>query len=90
MVWAFLACLLVAGTKYFTSQRLRNLLEKIQKDQQDTEELREALSQVADKENLLKSQNENLTARITALQNIIVNIEKALIKSKDGQSPPSS
>ena len=90
MIWAFLACLLVAVTKYFTSQRLRNLLEKIQKDQQDTEELREVLSQAADKENLLKSQNENLTSRITALQNIIVNIEKALIKSKDGQSPPSS
>ncbi len=90
MIWAFLATLLAAITKYYTSRRLRNLLDKIQKDHQDAEELRKVLGQTAEKENLLKSQTENLTTRIAALQNIIVTLENALRKSKGSQPPSTS
>ena len=54
MLWTILTGLLVALTKYLTSLRLRNLRDKIQKDQKDASSLKQQLFDVSEKEELLK------------------------------------
>jgi len=76
VVWAILSFLIVVATKYITSIRLRSLREKIQKDQQDANELRRVLSQASEKEGELKAENEELQAKVTALRNIILTLER--------------
>lgn len=77
-VWAALAFLVVAVTKYLTSMRLRNLQARIQKDQNEADELKQVLNQTSEKENLLKTETENLQAKTMALSNIVINLERSL------------
>ena len=76
ILWAFLAFLVVALTKYMTSLRLRNLQERIHKDQQDANELKRQLTLVAEKESQLKAEIEVVQAKLTALNNINTNLER--------------
>ena len=88
MLWALLAFLVVATTKYLTSLRLRKLSEQIFKDRQTTEELRTVLSQVAEKESILKTQTEELVNKVTVLNNIVSTLERAVPRSEN--SDPST
>ena len=54
MIWAVLTFILVGLTKYLTSLRLRNLRDKVQSDQRDADDLRKQLSEVVEKETVLK------------------------------------
>ena len=73
ILWAFLAFLVVAFTKYMTSLRLRNLRERIQRDQQDANELKRQLTLTSEKEDQLKAEIEVVRAKLTALDNINTN-----------------
>lgn len=83
MLWALLAFLVVATTKYLTSLRLRKLSEQIVKDRQTTEELRTVLSQVAEKESILKTQTEELVNKVTVLNNIVSTLERSVQRSEN-------
>ena len=76
ILWAFLAFLVVAFTKYMTSLRLRNLRERIQRDQQDANELKRQLTLTSEKEDQLKAEIEVVRAKLTALDNINTNLER--------------
>lgn len=82
MIWSLLAFTIVAATKYLTSLRLRNLRERIHRDQRDAEELKRTLDQAAEKESDLKTQTEQFVTKATALQNIVANLEHSLQKSR--------
>ena len=77
-VWVILGFLVVAATKYLCSLRLRNLADKMQRDQQDTSELRYQLVQAEEREHQLKSETERLQAKLTALRNVVGNLERSL------------
>ena len=81
MIWSLLAFTIVAATKYLTALRLRNLKEKIHRDQRTAEDLKRELTQVAEKESDLKTQTEQLVSKATALQNIVSNLERSLHKT---------
>ena len=85
IIWAFFAFLVVAITKYLSSLRLRGLREKMQKDQQDANELRGVLNQASEKEDQLITETGVLQAKLTALRNINMNIERSLQKNKTTQ-----
>ena len=87
-IWAALAFLVVAVTKYLTSMRLRNLQARIQKDQHEADELKQVLNQTSEKENLLRAEIENLQTKTMALSNIVVNLERSLQNAR--QSPSLS
>ena len=64
MIWAILTFILVALTKYLTSLRLRslrlrNLRDKVQRDQRAADDLRKQLSEVAEKETVLRMRQKN-------------------------------
>ena len=86
ILWAIFCFIVVAVTKYLTSLRLRTLKERIEKDQQDAAELRRVLSQASEKEGQLKSEYEGIEKKLTALRNIIVNLERSHQRSKPLQS----
>lgn len=91
MIWSLLAFTIVAATKYLTSLRLRNLRERIHRDQRDAEELKRTLDQAAEKETELKTQTDQLVSKATALQNIVSNLERSLQKSRsEGQKTDTS
>ncbi|MFC1526719.1 hypothetical protein ACFL6X_07920 [Candidatus Latescibacterota bacterium] len=77
-VWVVLGFLLVATTKYLCSLRLRNLAEKMQRDQQDTSELRYQLVQAEEREHQLKSETDRLQAKLAAMRSVVANLEKSL------------
>ena len=78
MFWAVLTFILVGLTKYLTSLRLRNLRDKVQSDQRDADDLRKQLSEVVEKETVLKDETEKLMSKANTLHNIVVNLERAL------------
>ena len=78
MFWAVLTFILVGLTKYLTSLRLRNLRDKVQSDQRDADDLRKQLSEVVEKETVLKDETEKLMSKASTLHNIVVNLERAL------------
>ena len=90
--WAVLSFLVVAVTKYLTSVRLRRLRERIHKDQEDANELKRMLSTVSEKEGQVKAENEELHAKLTAMRNINVNLERTMnrLKGQQGQAPAES
>ena len=82
MIWAVLTFILVGLTKYLTSLRLRNLRDKVQSDQRDADDLRKQLSEVIEKETVLKDETEKLMSKANTLHNIVVNIERALERAE--------
>ena len=82
MIWAVLTFILVGLTKYLTSLRLRNLRDKVQSDQRDADDLRKQLSEVVEKETVLKDETEKLMGKANTLHNIVVNIERALERAE--------
>ena len=86
-VWAALAFLVVAVTKYLTSMRLRNLQARIQKDQNEADELKQVLNQSSEKENLLRTEIETLQAKTMALSNIVINLERSLQNARQSSDP---
>ena len=78
MIWAVLTFILVGLTKYLTSLRLRNLRDKVQSDQRDADDLRKQLSEVVEKETVLKDETEKLMGKANTLHNTLVNIERDL------------
>ena len=81
MIWAILTFILVALTKYLTSLRLRNLREKVQRDQRAADDLRKQLSEVAEKETVLKDEKEKLMGNTSTMLNIVSNLERLLEKA---------
>jgi hypothetical protein len=81
MLWAILAFVIVAATKYRTSLRLRTLRERMQQDQRATDDLRRKLGQVAQNEDVLRAQTGALVAKVTALHNVVQNLERKLSKA---------
>ena len=82
MIWAVLTFILVGLTKYLTSLRLRNLRDKVQSDQRDADDLRKQLSEVVEKETVLKDETEKLMGKANTLHNIVVNIERSLERAE--------
>jgi len=82
MIWAVLTFIVVGLTKYLTSLRLRNLRDKVQSDQRDADDLRKQLSEVVEKETVLKDETEKLMGKANTLHNIVVNIERSLERAE--------
>ena len=82
MIWAVLTFVLVGLTKYLASLRLRNLRDKVQSDQRDADDLRKQLSEVVEKETVLKDETEKLMGKANTLHNIVVNIERSLERAE--------
>ncbi len=82
MIWAALTFILVGLTKYLTSLRLRNLRDKVQSDQRDADDLRKQLSEVVEKETVLKDETEKLMGKANTLHNIVVNLERSLERAE--------
>jgi len=80
MIWTILTCLLVALTKYLTSVRLRNLRDKIQKDQKDASDLKRLLFEASEKEELWDSERNQLIAKVASLHAVLGNLERSLNK----------
>ncbi len=81
MIWSILTFILVALTKYLTSLRLRNLRDKVQRDQRVADDLRKQLTEVAEKESTLKDETEQLMGKASTLHNIVSNLERSLEKA---------
>ncbi|MFA6108902.1 MAG: hypothetical protein WDA75_09035 [Candidatus Latescibacterota bacterium] len=88
VIWAALAFVLVAVTKYVTALRLRRLRDRLQQDQSAADELRQVLLQAAEKESVLQAQAEALVQKSTTLQAIIANLERSL--HRPGESRPAT
>ena len=82
MIWAALTFILVGLTKYLTSLRLLNLRDKVQSDQRDADDLRKQLSEVVEKETILKDETEKFMGKANTLHNIVVNIERSLERAE--------
>tara|TARA_Y100000588_G_scaffold354753_1_gene409304 strand:- start:457 stop:711 length:255 start_codon:yes stop_codon:yes gene_type:complete len=82
MIWAVLTFILIGLTKYLTSLRLRNLRDKVQSDQRDADDLRKQLSEVVEKETVLKDETEKLMGKANTLHNIVVNLERSLERAE--------
>jgi predicted nucleic acid-binding Zn-ribbon protein len=65
-----------------TSLRLRNLRDKVQSDQRDADDLRKQLSEVVEKETVLKDETEKLMGKANTLHNIVVNLERSLERAE--------
>ena len=78
MIWAVLAFVIVAVTKYLTSMRLRALSERAKADERAAAELSEKLGQATDKEAMLEAQAESLSTKVTAVTNLVQNLERSL------------
>lgn len=76
--WVGLGFLVVAVTKYLMSVRLRGLTDLMHKEQADAQELRHVLLQAEDKETALKTEAERLQDRVSALRNVVGNLERSL------------
>ena len=66
--------ILVGLTKYLTSLRLRNL--------RVADDLRKQLSEVVEKETVLKDETEKLMSKANTLHNIVVNLERSLERAE--------
>jgi len=89
-IWVVLGFLVVAITKYATSVRLRHLTERVHQDQQDASQLRYKLAEAAERETQLKTETERLQAKVTALRNVVSNLEKSLQRYSGPVAPASS
>jgi len=82
--WVVVGFVIVAVTKYLTSIRLRSLAEKMQRERNDASELRSLLIQAEEKENALLSEADTLQNKMTALKNVVGNIERSVQRYQRG------
>lgn len=82
--WVVLGFLVVAVTKYLTSLRLRGLRERMHREQADANELRHALVQAEERESALKTETDRLHTKVSALRNIVANLERSLGRHSRG------
>ena len=80
--WLVVGFLIMALTKYLTAVRLRTLAERAQRDQQESTELRYVLVAAEEKESKLKTETERLQAKLTALRNVISNLQRSIQRGK--------
>ena len=80
--WLVIGFLVMALTKYLTAVRLRTLAERAQRDQQESTELRYVLVEAAEKETKLKTETERLQAKLTALRNVVNNLQRSIQRGK--------
>jgi uncharacterized protein YlxW (UPF0749 family) len=80
--WLVIGFLVIALTKYLTSVRLRTLAERAQRDQQESTELRYVLVEAEEKETKLKAETESLQAKLTALRNVVSNLQRSIQRGK--------
>lgn len=78
IIWPLLTIALVALTKYVTSIRLRNLRDKIQKDRNEADHLRQLLAQSVEKEESIENEKKELMLKATALRTLIANLHNSL------------
>ena len=78
--------MVVAATKYLTAVRLRGLTQRMQREHQDANDLKDVLMQASERESELKSETGALQAKITALRNTVGNIERSLQQISRGES----
>ena len=82
--WVVLGILAVSITKYLTSLRLRGLAEKVQREHKDADDLRHVLVQHAERESLLKTETGRLEAKLSALRNVVISIDRQLQRYSRG------
>lgn len=82
--WVVLGFLVVAVTKYLTSVRLRGLAERMHREQADATELRRELLQAEEREGALKMETERLQTKVSALRNVVGNLERSLQRHSRG------
>ena len=80
--WLVIGFLVMALTKYLTAVRLRTLAERAQRDQQESTELRYVLVEAEEKETKLKAETERLQAKLTALKNVVSNLQRSIQRGK--------
>ena len=80
----------MALTKYLTSVRIRTLTERVHRDQQESTELRYVLVEAEEKESKLKSETEKLQAKLTALRNVVGNLQRSVQRSKRSGGVPAA
>ena len=80
--WVVLGFLVVAVTKYLTSMRLRGMAERMQRDQQESTELRYVLVEAEEKETKLKKETDRLQTKLTALRNVVTNLQRSVNRGK--------
>jgi hypothetical protein len=86
--WVVVGFVIVAITKYLTSIRLRSLAEKMQRERHDASELRSLLIQAEEKENL--GDADKLQSKLTALKNVVSNIERSVSRYQRGGAEKST
>ena len=84
--WGILGLVVVAATKYLTATRLRSLTQRMQREHQDANDLKDVLVQASERESELKSEIGALQAKITALRSTVGNIERSLQEISRGES----
>jgi hypothetical protein len=88
--WVVVGFVIVAITKYLTSIRLRSLAEKMQRERHDASELRSLLIQAEEKENALLGDADKLQSKLTALKNVVSNIERSVSRYQRGGAEKST
>lgn len=76
MIWLIIVFALIALTKYLTSIRLRNLRDKIHKDQKDATDLRQLFISAVEKDEILEADRDKLMKKSAALHSVINNLKK--------------
>lgn len=76
MIWLLIVFSLIAVTKYLTSLRLRNLRDKIQKDQKDATDLRQLFISAVEKDEVLEAERDKLMKKSVALHTVVNNMKK--------------
>ncbi len=76
MIWLLIVFALIALTKYLTSLRLRNLRDKIQKDQKDATDLRQLFISAVEKDEILEAERDKLMKKSVALHSVITNLKR--------------
>lgn len=91
IIWPLLTFALVALTKYVPSIRLRNLRDKIRKDQSEAERLRHLLFQSIESEEIIEKEKKDLTLKMSAFRGLIANLHSSLSagKAEEKQSKAS-
>ena len=87
--WVVVGFVIVSITKYLTSIRLRSLAEKMQRERSDASELRTLLIQAEEKEGALLSAAETLQSKLSALKNVVGNIERSVLRYSKGSAEKS-
>ncbi len=77
-IWVVLGFLVVVITKYATARRLRHLADRVDRDQHSASTLRYKLVEAEERESQLKTETDRLQAKVTALRNVVSNLERSM------------